>query len=241
MCDPPTIKRKRGKVLHSGEKQMVVNIYNYLKGKNPGKPVQWIADETAAAVGVSSTTVFATRREAASGTIKTPNKKRKSRCIRVNSREAKYDDFVRSAIRRKVHSFYMKNVPPTLKSILAAVNSDNDLPNFKKSSFHLLLKEMGFTYSKRGNRALLIEREDIISWRHRYLYQIKKFRNEKRNIVYTDESWINAGTSVNKEWQDTTVKTSRQAFMSGLSCGLKAPTSRVRVSLLCTRAMNMVS
>jgi hypothetical protein len=72
----------------------------------------------------------------------------------------------------------------------------------------------------------MIEKDDIVSWRHKYLVQIKKLRNERSNIYYTDESWVNAGITVSKEWKDTTIKTPRQAFLTGLSCGLKSPTGR---------------
>jgi uncharacterized protein (UPF0147 family) len=63
-------------------------------------------------------------------------------------------DFVRSGIRRKVHEFYFKNQPPTLSSPLAAVNNDPDIPDFKRTTLYVLLKEMGFVYEKRGNKPL---------------------------------------------------------------------------------------
>jgi hypothetical protein len=72
----------------------------------------------------------------------------------------------------------------------------------------------------------MIEKDDIISWRHKFLVQIKKFRNERRNIYNTDESWVNAGITVSNEWKDTTSKTPRQASLARLSCGLKSPTGR---------------
>lgn len=73
---------------------------------------------------------------------------------------------------------------------------------------------------------MLIEREDIVSWRHKFLLQVKNFRKENRNIVYTDESWVNTGISVQKVWIYKSIKTPRQAFLAGLSTGLKSPTGR---------------
>jgi hypothetical protein len=96
---------------------------------------------------------------------------------------------------------------------LAAVNNDPDLPDFKRTTLYVLLKELDFVYEKRGNRAIMIERDDIVSWRHKHLVQIKKFRNERSNIYYTDESSVNAEITVSKEWTDTTIKTPRQAFL----------------------------
>jgi hypothetical protein len=113
-----------------------------------------------------------------------------------------------------------------LNSLLAAVNNDLDVPDFKRTTLFVLLKELGFVYEKRGNKAIMIERDDIISWRHKYLVQIKKFRNERRNIYNTDESWVNAGITVSKGWKDTTIKTRRQVSLAGLSFGLKSSTCR---------------
>jgi hypothetical protein len=50
----------------------------------------------------------------------------------------------------------------------------------------------------RREEAIMIERDDIVSWHHEYRVQIKKFRNERSNIYYTDESWVNTGITVSK-------------------------------------------
>lgn len=44
----------------------------------------------------------------------------------------------------------------------------------------------------------------------------------KKNY-YLDETWINAGHIKPKIWVDKTIKSSKQAFMDGLSTGLKNP------------------
>lgn len=46
---------------------------------------------------------------------------------------------------------------------------------------------------KRNRGSVLIERNDIIKWRAKYLRTIKKYRIEGRNIYYFDETWINEG------------------------------------------------
>ncbi|KAG5889976.1 hypothetical protein JTB14_020264 [Gonioctena quinquepunctata] len=56
-----------------------------------------------------------------------------------------------------------------------------------------------------------MERKGIITWRRRYLRQIKAL------II---------GASVKKEWKDTTIKNPRDVFVKGLTTGLKAPTQR---------------
>lgn len=107
--------------------------------------------------------------------------------------------------------------------VLKAVNDDEDLPTFKRMTFYRLLKKIGFEYEKCGNKALLIERNDIILWRHDYLHKIKKYRAEGRNIVFLDETWINVGHTVQKCWIDKTIKSRKEAFLAGMSTRLKRP------------------
>ncbi|XP_072380521.1 uncharacterized protein [Diabrotica undecimpunctata] len=109
--------------------------------------------------------------------------------------------------------------------VLAAVN-DESLPNFKRSTFHKFLKSLDFKYVRRGRNSALLEREEIILWRRNFLKSIKKFREENRKIYYLDETWVNAGHTKSHVWVDETVKSSRQAFLSGLSASLKNPSGK---------------
>ena len=63
---------------------------------------------------------------------------------------------------------------------------------------------MGFSFEFRGKEILIYERSDIIAWREHYLRAIKKFpeNNSDKDIVYTDETWLNQGHRTNKEWVD---------------------------------------
>jgi hypothetical protein len=88
------------------------------------------------------------------------------------------------------------------------------------------LREIGFEYAKKGNIAIMIERADIVMWRHDYLVAMKRYICKVMDVVYTDESWVNTGTTVEKVWKDKTLQTPRQAFLAGLSTGLKPPTAR---------------
>lgn len=42
----------------------------------------------------------------------------------------KLDDFMKHAIRMKVHGFFQRKEIPTLDSVLVTINKDPDLPNF---------------------------------------------------------------------------------------------------------------
>ena len=48
----------------------------------------------------------------------------------------------------------------------------------------------------------------------------------KIEVYYLDETWLNAGHTRTHVWKDETVKSSRQAFLSGLSAGLKNPSGK---------------
>ena len=47
-----------------------------------------------------------------------------------------------------------------------------------------------------------MERDDLIAARARYLRKIKEYREAGKKIIYLDETWINAGHTVGKEWFD---------------------------------------
>jgi hypothetical protein len=53
-------------------------------------------------------------------------------------------------------------------------------------------------------KALLIER-NIIVWRHSYLRKIKRSKEEGKDIIYLDETWVNVGQTILKEWHDKTI------------------------------------
>lgn len=214
-------RRRQGEVYKSRERQMIRNAFNYFK---KSMSVSAAVDETCKALGCSKTIVYAVRK---SQRLTSPRRQMPKRSgLQKNTRTTTYNENVQLIIRRKVHNFFLNNTPPTLNKIFAVVNSDSDLPTFSKLTLYRLLKDIGFAYEKVGNKTVLNERDDIIRWRHNYLRQIKQFRLDGRNIVYTDESWVNVGHFVSKAWTDTTMKSSRQAFIEGCSTGLTPSTGR---------------
>ena len=106
-------------------------------------------------------------------------------------------------IRRLINQFYLRNESPTLDKILKELKEKMDFP-YGRSHLNKLLKKMGFSFKFRGKERLIYERSDIIAWRERYLRAIKKFRenNPDKDIVYTDETWLNQGHRTKKEWVD---------------------------------------
>jgi len=125
-----------------------------------------------------------------------------------------------------VHSFFAKNLPPTLSAVLLKVNEDSNLPDFKRTTLWKLLKDAGFCFERRHKKSILLEREDIIVWRHSYLRQIRECRKDDKYVVFLDETWVNVGHKTNKVWVDSTIKTPKDAYMAGFTTGLKDPTER---------------
>lgn len=84
----------------------------------------------------------------------------------------------------------------SILQVLQAINQDADLPNFSLSTLRKILKHLNFKYMTRTRRSILIDRNDIISWRRRYLLKIKEYRSNGASIYYQDETWINEGMCI---------------------------------------------
>ena len=67
-----------------------------------------------------------------------------------------------------------------------------------------LIKKLGFRFKKKARESILYEKADLIEWRENFLRRIKEIREKEpeREIVYTDETWLNAHHKVEKEWVD---------------------------------------
>ncbi|KAJ8909318.1 hypothetical protein NQ315_011666 [Exocentrus adspersus] len=97
-----------------------------------------------------------------------------------------------------------------------------------KDTLAKTLKIMNFTYGKVDRKSILIDRYEIVVWRMEFLRKIRMFRNERKKIYYTDETWVNEGHTVKKVWQDGNVKNTRQATIEGWTIGLKMPSGKSR-------------
>ena len=67
-----------------------------------------------------------------------------------------------------------------------------------------LIKKLGFRFKKKARESIPYKRADLIEWRENFLRRIKEIREKEpeREIVYTDETWLNAHHKVEKEWVD---------------------------------------
>lgn len=172
--------------------------------------------------GIGQRTVSVTLSEYRNkGGVSSPNKTK----IRPTVTE-KVDDFDKNTIRLKVHEFWHRREIPTVNKILIAVNEDSTLPDFSRTTLRRLLKHLNFEYVRKSRNSALIEINDIVRWRRKYLESIKEYRQLGRPIYYLDETWVNAGETISKTWVDKTVNSPRDTFLRGLTTGEKEPSGK---------------
>jgi len=199
---------------------MVINLYKDILMKSPDVKYKDMVANLSEVLGLGRETIRKTITEYRStNTITSPNKRRIKSSI-----FDKVDDLDRKGLRQKIHSFWLRRELPTIDKILIAVNEDSSLPNFKRSTLYTIIKKLDFVFEKRKRCSVLTEREDLIVWRRNYLYNIRKYRQEGRQIYYLDETWLNAGDCVDRVWKDNTVLSKHHN--KGLTTGSTNPTGQ---------------
>lgn len=135
------------------------------------------------------------------GILRSPSKKRRS----GGSNKIILDDFDLGVLKRTVNEVYTidKKVP----TINILVNKMKEKIGYVggKETLRKSLLQIGFKYKKCHNkRKLLMERNDIVAWRSRYLRKIKEndaLGENKRPVTFLDETYIHPSYGVNKCWQ----------------------------------------
>ena len=173
----------RGKPVTSGERAIILNVFKHLKGNFPLESHGLIIERTSKATGSSISTIKRIIKE------ERPNRKKFT----------KLDSFDLSVIRRIIHSFYSRNESPTLTKLLKKLKEEINFP-YGRTHLFRLLKTLGFKYKKRGRESILNKRSDLIMWRESFLRRIREVREKEpqREIVYTDETWLNGGHRVKR-------------------------------------------
>lgn len=213
------VKRTSRSPLSLNEKNIILNVYHALDHQNPSTSVVRITEMCSQMTGVSQSTIYKILREEKCGNVKSPR-------TSTGRKKIIFLECEKQVIRRIVHSFYFKKEIPTLDKVLTEIKNQENMPPISRDMLWKTLKEMNFVYEKQNRKSLLIEKDEIICWRRKYLRAIKKFRSENRNIYYLDETWVNQGYTIGKVWQDKNVKTARQAYLEGLSVGIKPPSGK---------------
>jgi hypothetical protein len=68
-----------------------------------------------------------------------------------------------------------------------------------------IIIDLSFRWRKsESNRKVIIEKDDIRAARWVYLRSIRRYRNEERPIIYTDETYIHSSHTKEHAWGDCT-------------------------------------
>lgn len=136
-------------------------------------------------------------REDPSRPLLSPKRKRSRSSI-----SQRIDDADFQIIRQTISNFYTQwKVVPTLRKLIVKLKQVMDF-TYSRESLRLLLKQRGFYFKKCQNkRKILMERPHIIHLRYKYLKRIRQFREEKRHIIYIDETWVDNDITFKKCWQ----------------------------------------
>lgn len=196
----------------SQTKQIVYKVYTFLKqlSTQPNLTADFFKNtqiRTAEACGLSERTVRRICSEAKEKTeestsvmlFKSPRKGYKRAKI-----VSEIDDFDSDVVRRTVHEFYDRGEYPTAQLILNALRQKINYSGCLRS-MQYLLKNLKFSYKKcNDGRKFLMERNDIVALRCKFLREICTLRGMKddRPVVYIDETWVNQNHSRSMIWQN---------------------------------------
>lgn len=191
---------------------MIVEAYKRKLELNPRLTIRKARETISKELGIGQNTIS-----------KTLAQYRGNKNVSEKTKNFKEIDTKLDAIRRKIYQFWFNRELPTLDKVLTVVNEDKSLPNFSRTTLYRSIKYMDFEYVKRGRSCVLMEKNETLIWRKRYLRNIQKYREEGRPIYYLDEMWVNSEvTSI--QCSDITVRSSRDAFSQGLLTGAVNPT-----------------
>lgn len=185
--------------LTSQSKNMLMSVHQYFQRQWGAYSMGEVDEKTATATGVCVRTVQDVKRQAAlchPYPITSPPKRPRST---ISGCMDKFDE---DCIRREILAFYERGELPTLDSLLTKVRG---CLNFRgcRATLWKIVREMGFRYRKvESGRRVLMERQDIVDHRNKYLREIERNRRSDRPKpeVYLDETWVNQRDSVDKCW-----------------------------------------
>jgi hypothetical protein len=180
--------------IHSEAREVIANIIEKCDKEKLSKhlllPLPKATERAAVYAGVSYATVKKIRKEDkkrkendANRRLQSPGKKRR----RISRSAVCVDDFDKCVIRNEIHNFYIQEKRvPTIPKLLPIIKSKINFP-WGKTSLRRVIKSMGFRWRRcQSKRKILIERQDIVNWRSKYLVKMKQYREEGRSVVYIE-------------------------------------------------------
>ncbi|XP_046428166.1 uncharacterized protein LOC124183570 [Neodiprion fabricii] len=191
---------------------MVYEVYCFFKkdAKSDKEALERTSEATKTSVRTVRRIVDEVKKSGLLAVFRTPGKKSSG-----EKKVTDIDSFDQTVIRRCVHNYHLTNKElPTVEMLREKLKQDIHFTG-SESSLRRVLKQLGFRWKKtENNRKLLIEKTNIRFLRIEFLQKIKKFREEGRPIIYTDESYVDSSHASTKAWTD------------GSTQGLKKPISK---------------
>lgn len=199
----------KGKILNSQTREVIANVIHFMRKEavtnQPLKDFKKVQERVVLATGVSLSSVQKIAREmkliedGECASFVTPNKK-----IKISAAKTNLDDFDIGRLRRYIKIFYItEKQVPTLRRIHKKFTEEYNYTG-SRESLRKIMKKIGFRWRKtRTNRKLLMEKPEIQHLRLNFLRQMKRYRNENRPIIYTDETYIHSCHTNQKGWADS--------------------------------------
>lgn len=204
-----------GKMLHSQTREVIFNLYNFMKREAAEGPIllQKVQKRVAEATGVSRSSVQRVLLECKKQqeqpqeaeqpviplpTFTTPKKKWKKKIKKTD-----LDDFDKTVVRRTIYEFHRtEGQRLTLKTLLSVLKDKIGF-NGEIWALRQVLKQLAFRWKKApDNRKFLIEKHEIREQRVRFIRAVQQYRREGRPIVYTDETYVHGSHTKPHSWSD---------------------------------------
>ncbi|KAL3196425.1 hypothetical protein MRX96_015478 [Rhipicephalus microplus] len=200
MATPPRSfnKNKSGHILNSDSRNIIFHCCTYWRNRELERSLEDTSKFVANKLGVGERTVFRVKEEVrtshfSGGKLTTPSQKR-SRNAEERRRSVKFDSFMLGRLRSCVHNFFRRNELPMVENITAEFSERRKLPLLTWCTVCHLLADIGFQYEKRSRNSLVVDRDDITEWRHRYLRDVGRYSAEGRKIFYMDQIRVTRDT-----------------------------------------------
>ena len=122
--------------------------------------------------------------------------------MKATVENANLDSVDIDVIKRIIQNFYIvEKKVPTIPKLHLKLREEINFSRGKET-LRKILHEIGFRWKNSKNkRKLILERNDIVLARTKYLRSMQSFRKEKRPLVFVDETWIDSNLTVGKCWQ----------------------------------------
>lgn len=119
------------------------------------------------------------------------------------------DSFVNGVVKRTIHNFHITEKElPTLRNLQRKLQIDT----FPRIYNKLKANYKTVRFYMENNRKLLIEQSQIRLQRIEYLHKMRKYREEWRPIIYTDESYVDSSHASQHSWSDNSTKGLKKQF-----------------------------